>query len=218
MAVDVLIQDPEKLPTELQAALAHTSHSDFLDALAVAASKPHLTGLVFSQFEPLFVDVAGRLLLSAQQTPKRTAAVIAALARLLPCAPHLAVYLDRLLHPEHLRRLALQGTSDAWLYITPDGNLALEDVDSLQLQEALLAAIRLLNFDNQAYAHIITPVKIQSLLLHEQPAVRCLAIRLLTLYLHASDHFLQSLTTKHIGSQEVTGLCEGETIDLALLT
>ncbi|KAI9675420.1 MAG: hypothetical protein M1817_001324 [Caeruleum heppii] len=218
MEIPILVSDPATIPPELQTALAQPTNVDFLDALAAAALKPHLTALVFSQFESIFVDIAGRLIRSAHGSDEKTAGAIAALARLLPCAPHLAVYLDRLLSPQHLLSAAQDRTPNAWSYITSQFELDLKHVASSQLQDALLAIIRLLHFDNEAYASHIRPARIQSLLLHRDQALRYLAIRVLCLYLHASDAFLQSMLAKHIASGQMDGICDGKVIDLYCLT
>ena len=90
---------------------------------------------------------------------------------------------------------------------------ALQGISEGQLHTLLLVLCRLLMFDNEGFGDIVTPVQLQVLLRHDRLHIRYLAIKILCVYLHASDTVLVSMVTSNIGDNEIVGPWEDKTID-----
>lgn len=82
----------------------------------------------------------------------------------------------------------------------------------------LLALCRLLTFDNQRFARLVSPAQLQALLNHSQQSVRYLAIKIICLYLHASESAMAKILDRHCSKSEIAGEWEGKTIDYLFFT
>jgi midasin len=81
----------------------------------------------------------------------------------------------------------------------------LSDIPVATLEQQLLTLLRLLNFDNAAYAPTICAAKVQPLLQHDSRPVRYLTIAILRSYLHAADAFMQSMIERYLGDEPIVG-------------
>ena len=193
------------LPEEVLVILRTGSNVDYLDRLSELALDPQYTTIVFTTHEPIFVEVCSRWLAASGVD---VLSALATLARILPLASYLSIYakalLDRTCHGpvEVLRSRRVT---------------ALSDLPYLQLHTLLLALCRLLIFDNDVFASSVQPSQLQLLLTHENTHIRYLAIRILCLYLHASDATLGSMVQIYIGEAEPAGPWEEKIIDYTFL-
>jgi len=184
------------LPQELISVLINGTNPEYLTALSSAALSTHLTEHIFTYFEPLALE------LCARWTAEQQDVAIAAYGRILPIMPHLSDLAQRL--------FMSQGQEVDLLHGLQPGDGA--------SRELLLGVFRLLMFDNACFAKFVRPAKLQLLLQHQDRSVRYLAIRVICLYIHASDAVLQDLILKHLGSEPILGAWEGETIDYGFLS
>ncbi|KAL8796326.1 MAG: hypothetical protein Q9195_001233 [Heterodermia aff. obscurata] len=115
--------------------------------------------------------------------------ILSALAKILPLAPFLssrARTLLRLHSAEIVQAFRLERTTG--LCNDPDRLLHLD----------LLTVFRLLVFDNEEFAAVVALTQMQILLNHSHRPTRYLAIRILCMYLHASDNFLSQMIKDYI--------------------
>ncbi|KAI4269451.1 MAG: hypothetical protein L6R38_007465, partial [Xanthoria sp. 2 TBL-2021] len=193
----------DTLPNDVIQILRSGSNNQYLDTLARLALQPSKTPTIFSVHHALSVELCSRWLQYAA-SGSNAVEVFGAIARTLPLAPYLSPYIARLLQPQNEQSLAslFAGNFDATLRIP-----------ELPLQDILLALCRLLQFDNQRFAYLVLPAQLQLLLNHAHPPIRYLVIRILCLYLHASESALQEMVGKHIGPRDVQGRWDDEIID-----
>ena len=191
-----------KLPEEVLFNLRKGSNIRYLNTLSALALDPAHTSTIFVTHEPAFVEICSRLL--AVSSDEDCLSALAALARTLPSAPHLSVYAKALLGKRE------KGALEA---LASRKGTALQGVPNGQLHTLLLALCRLLIFDNEEFAEMIAPVQLQALLTHDDLHIRYLAIKILCLYLHASDAALGSMIKSYIGEDEIAGPWEGKIID-----
>ena len=196
----VLVTDLFSKVTEI---LKHGSNSEYLNTLASLAINPSWTAAIFSSFEPIFVDICSRWMHSTltQNTPSN---VLGALARVLPFAPHLSIFAEEVLYRSRGNDL------DAFI---SQGALGLSRLSDATLMEILLALTRLLEFDNDSFAAAISPSQLQLLLCHSRHSIRYLAIKVLCLFLHASESTFLEMIQQYIGPDEVAGTWEEMEID-----
>ena len=205
------------LPQEIRQSLEKASSDQYLEILSAAALDPANTHIIFARYDHLFVEFCGRWLSSVRAGKSHSLPVLSAVARVLPCARHLVVYLDEII------RTQLPSTSDdthrdvAWKSLSLQPDLDPAALPEHQLVDLLLTAYRLLNFDNAAFAPSIAPSKLMPLLQHSSRPVRYLAICNLRSYLHAADFFMQSMVEKHLGNDSIEGQWEGKMIDFGFL-
>jgi len=194
-----------QLPKEILDLLHRGSNAQYLDILSQLAINPIYTTAVFATHEPIFVELCSRWLRNPET---EDLFALAALARVLPWAPHLSVYATYLLNRRRglLEAFASRETT------------ALQQLPIGTLRTLLLALGRLLMFDNAAFAPAISPAQLQVLLNHVQPHIRYLAIRILCLYLHASDAALMSMIKSYIGEDEISGQWEAKIIDYSFFS
>jgi midasin len=194
-----------EFPEELSDLLHQGSNEQYLDTLSQLALNPTHTIAVFATHEGIFAEICSRWLTN---TESEDLFALAALAIVLPSAPHLSVYAGYLLNRKRgiLEALASRDAT------------ALHELPTDTLRTLLLALGRLLKFDNQAFAPAISPAKLQMLLNHVQPYIRYLAIRLICLYLHASDAALLSMINSYIGEDGILGPWEDKTIDYSFFS
>ncbi|KAL9603891.1 MAG: hypothetical protein Q9219_000829 [cf. Caloplaca sp. 3 TL-2023] len=198
----------EGLAPDVVAILRSGSNKQYLDTLARIALQSSHTSTIFTHHHGLSIDIASRWL-NDPTFNSCTVAVFAALARILPGAPYLSPYIERI----------IQLRSNGPLSILTSHTLAaVYDISDDVLQDVLLALCRLLNFDNEAFAHLVTPAQLQLLLRHTNRTVRYLAVKNFCLYLHASEATLEEMIDKYLGQEPIHGLWDSKTIDYTFLS
>lgn len=190
-----------KLPAETLTTLREGSNVRYLETLSALALDPAYTTTIFATHEPAFVELCSRWLAASNED---SLSALAALARILPSAPHVSVFAKALLNQRG------HGTMEA---LASRKGTALQEIPEGQLHTLLITLCRLLMFDNEEFAEIVTPVQLQVLLRHDSFHIRYLAIRTLCLYLHASDAALGSMVKSYIGQDEIAGPWEDKIID-----
>jgi len=204
---DSLLEDPslQKLPEELLEILRNGSNEQYLDTLSSLALRPAHTTTIFFAYEPLAPELCSRWL-PKPETDDLSA--LAALASILPSAPYLSPYVRALLS----RQRGVLGLLASLRVMT------LYELPLETLHKLLLALFRLLEFDNESFAPDVSPAQLQVLFRHDNPSIRYLAIRIMCLYLHASDAALVSMIGSYIGGGEIPGPWEDQTIDFTFFS
>lgn len=192
--IAAFVNNVQQLPEELLHILQHGSNAQFLDSISAAALYPNLTEHILSYFQPLAFDICARW---AGKDIRRTSA---AFGRILDVFPQLSELAQRLLIQVHDRL---------------DDYQDIGDMD--MLRESLLAIHRLMRFDNASYARFVRPAKLQVFLQHGDLSIRCLTLRILCQYLHASDAVLEGMKAKHLGTEVASAAWEDRTIDYTFL-
>ena len=196
------------IPDDLIFALQKGTDAHYLDAIANLALNPAYTSLVFVIHEDIFVEICSRWI-SVSRSSGDPFLVLAALARVLPLAPHLSVFLRTLLHQQAAE------ISQAFCLMRITG---LQEDSGRSLYHDLLTILRILFFDNEGYASLVSPAQIQLMLGRPHRPTQYLAIRVLCLYLHASDTALEKMIHDYIGVDvQIEGDWEDKTIDYFFL-
>ncbi|KAL8900357.1 MAG: hypothetical protein Q9207_005736, partial [Kuettlingeria erythrocarpa] len=193
----------QQLPNEIIDILRFGSNKQYLDTLARLALQPSCISAIFSSHQILSIEICSRWL-SSPEINTDPISILAALARILPVAPYLSPYVARLFQLQKNGPLEALTSSNV--------------TDILKLQQdvigdALLALLRLLLCDNETFAYLVSPAQLQLLLSHSHRPIRYLAVRLLCLYLHASESALQEMKSKYLGEGEIHGQWEDKDID-----
>lgn len=189
------------LPTDLLSILRRGSNLEYIETVSNLALDPKYATTVFFTHEQAFVEIASRWLNSSNEDG---CSALASLARILPAAPHLSTYAKAFFKRKTRGALAALASRRA---------TALQELPKESLHTLLLALCRLMLFDEEDFAEMISPVQLQMLLKHQHLHIRYLAIRLLCLYLHASDGALASMINTYTGEGEIAGEWEEKTID-----
>lgn len=193
----------QKLPTETIDILRFGSNKRYLATLSRLALQPSCISAIFSSHQILSVEICSRWL-SSPEINADPISILAALARILPVAPYLSPYVARLF------QLQKNGPLEALVSSNVTDILELsQDV----IGDALLALLRLLLWDNETFAYLVSPAQLQLLLSHSHRPIRYLTVRLLCLYLHASESALQEMKSKYLGEGEICGQWEDKDID-----
>lgn len=203
-----LLLEFSQLPPELIDVLRSGSNASYLAALSAAALNHKLTELIFTSLEPLSTE------LSARWVHTQRAAAAPAFGRLLAVMPHLFDVAQQLFQARDDDYDLLSTLSSAG-----GGDAEAEDLaGTSSLRQTLLGVFRLLRFRNEEFANLVRPAKLQVILHHPDRSVRYLAIRLICLYIHASDAVMEDMVSKYLGPGDVSGEWEGKTIDYRFLS
>lgn len=204
------------LPQELLEIVNFRTSPKFLDALAVSALTPSLTLKHFARFENIFADTCARWI-SSPSDLRQKLAIIEAFARILRFAPHLSIYLERYLAIETIPDTIYRGI--ALPILSSHDTLLVSEVSNVELQDLLLAALRLLIFDKRTYSPAISTSKIQALIHHADLTIRYLAVKIFCHLLSSSDVKLEEMLTKHVGKESaIIGTFDGTIIDYGFLS
>ncbi|KAF2112738.1 hypothetical protein BDV96DRAFT_580311 [Lophiotrema nucula] len=149
---------------------------------------------IFLEYEAYFTEYASRWI----DSPSNFEAKVAAFARILPFAPHLAEHAEK--HLSSISKNNFQSTSGDHLHLY------------------LLGIFRLLSHDCRSFAKHVRPLAIQSLFRHQKRYIRYLAVRIFCIYVHAADFSSQEMLKSHVGEGEIMGNWEGRTIDYRFLS
>ncbi len=196
----------EVLPPELLDIIQDRHSSFSLDALSRAALIPVVGDRIFAHAEPIIGDICARWALHASNSDAK---VIAAFARILPFAPYLSVFLDKVLGVAHAAKDPTRKFLDLDAYAKDD------------LLTILLALWRLNSFDKRIYSAYLRPSQIQSLFRDQTrtSAVRYLAIRIFCQLHDAADVKLEALIEEHIhGDGMIIADFDGRQIDYTFLS
>ncbi|KAL9584811.1 MAG: hypothetical protein Q9212_001894, partial [Teloschistes hypoglaucus] len=193
----------DSTPDNILDVLRSGTNPQYLDALARLALSPTHTSIIFTTHHTLSVEICSRWL-SSSKFRSTSLDSLAALARILPVTPYLSPYVERLLHMQedgHLARVRSGRISE------------IQEIPEDCLQAILLALCRLLRFENEAFARLVSPAQLQLLLSHTHRPIRYLAVRIMCLYLHASECAMEKMLDKYLGKGEIRGQWEDRTID-----
>ncbi|KAI4269724.1 MAG: hypothetical protein LQ337_007113, partial [Flavoplaca oasis] len=204
-ASQLLIEEAflNELPSGVLEIFRAGDNNQYLETLARLALHPAKSTIIFSVHQALSVEICSRWLAYAK-SGVNAVEVLSALARILPSAPHLAPHVATLIKAQREGPL---------IFLYTGKFDATSRIPASSLQDILLALCRLLQFDNQGFAHLVVPTQLQLLLNHDHLSIRYLAIRILCLYIHASESALQEMMGKYIGPEDVQGHWDGKIID-----
>lgn len=193
----------EKLPVDIVELLRFGTNDQYLNTLARLALQPSNTPAIFAVHRALAVEICGRWL---RYPNSRSSAVeiFGALSRILPAAPYLSPFVKTLSQLQREGPLSLLSTKVV---------IATSEISSDTLQSVLLALCRLLQFDNGGFAYLVSPAQLQLLICHPHKPVRYLAVKILCLYLHASESVLQEMLGKYVEPGDLTGQWDDKIID-----
>ncbi|KAF7863118.1 hypothetical protein EAF04_007201 [Stromatinia cepivora] len=204
------------LPEEILEIVQLQQSPHFLETLAISALKPKQTLKLFTYFNALIADSAARWVSNSHRGVQKLE-IIEAFSRILYFAPHLTTFLEKYLF--ETTHSAEYGVSRSILCLKDNASVLDNGMSDLELQRILLATWRLLNFDKQAYSGTISGSTIQSLLGHNDIAVRYLAVRIFCQLQFASDDRLDAMVAKHVGNtRAVMGDFDGEMVDYGFLS
>ncbi|KAI9782381.1 MAG: hypothetical protein M1839_005254 [Geoglossum umbratile] len=194
-------------PPELLEVIRLGTNADYLQTLAKLALDPKFTIAIFTSYQPVFVELCARWL-SMDLSAVGALAVVAAFAKILPLAPHLAIFAEEcILNRPYPLNAHIDDGIEATSSRSPGGS-----TESLILS-SLLALYRLLSFDTNTFSRAVSTEKMLSLLQHPQRSVRYLAVRVLCLHLRAADSAMEDMIQELIGSEAVNDEWEGKQID-----
>jgi midasin len=183
------------------------TNTDYLQTLAKLALDPKFTIAIFTSYQLVFVELCARWL-SMDLSAVEALAVVTAFAKILPLAPHLAIFAEEcILNRPHPLNAHIDNGIEATSSRSPGGS-----TESLLLS-SLLALYRLLSFDTNTFSRAVSTEKMLSLLRHPQRSVRYLAVRVLCLHLQAADAAMEDMIRELIGSEPVNDEWEGKQID-----
>lgn len=195
----------EQLPNEIVDLIRTASGTQYLNALSVGALKPGCTESFFCRFEPVFVDLAARWILSDLNVDH--AEVLSAFARVLPFAPYLRPFASQYASARAGPRSALAASKE----------LTLQNLPDTTIRTLLLAIFRLFSFDLETFSTAVSPLQLQSLFHHRDRSIRYLAVRCFALYMHAADAATDKMIRANTGDVSIEGEWEGVTIDYRCL-
>ncbi|KAL4893065.1 AAA ATPase [Aspergillus ambiguus] len=195
----------ERLPNELAELIRTASGTQYLNALAVGALRPTCTESFFCLYEPIFVDLAARWVVSDLHNDK--IGVLSAFSRILPFAPYLRSFASQ---------YAASRAGPLSALATPD-ELSPLQLDDYTLRTLLLAIFRLLSYDLEAFSSAVSPIRLQTLFQHRDRSVRYLAVRCFALYMRAADAAMEGFIQRILGEDLIEGEWEGIAIDYRCL-
>jgi midasin len=203
--VEVLLSRASELPPELVEIIQNGSNASFLAAIASAALDNRHTDTILTSLEPLFAEVCARWTLNTNFN-----LVIAAFGRVVPLSPHLAGYAST-----YFERSDNIG---GLLSSSPTSGSDIRSQPENELLEALLGLFRLLFFDRRSFAKHFALSTLQNGLIHNSRPVRYLTIRVLCVFLQASDAAMEEMIAKYLGSEAIYGMWEGMSIDFRFMS
>lgn len=191
-----LLRRGEELPPELLRMIQHGSDAQYLNAMAKASLDPRYTYLMFAHCEDLFAHICANL-----RSHASLPTAIATLGRIMPFAPFLMPYAERLLVEEYSFESSEDDSGDL-LY--------------------LLGLFRLFAFEWRDLKKFIRPTKISVLLKSPHRPIVYLAIRILQLYYHGADHWFEQMVKRYLGEDtadsNINGTWDDRVIDYRFLT
>lgn len=219
-AHDALLFDEtltDSIPEELRNLLSTSSGSEYLDALAAAALRPSLTTAILTYYEPLFPDLCARWLLSQKSLGTHPTNILSAFARVLPFAPYLAIFAEKLVSSWEQEARADNEAHTSFPDLSSQYSFDPGGVHTADMLDTLLTLFRLLQFDHSTFARVVSPSMLQSLFQHDSSAIRYLSIRVFCLYLRAADALTLEVVKRYTGNGEIKGDWELRVINYRFL-
>ena len=208
----LLFLEPEhltQLPQDIIAAITTASNVKYLDILAKLALEPCIwTEIIFTRYQPLFVDFVGRWLqnLEAESSGLRC---LSALSRILPHAPHLFPFVEEIVFSRKVDVFSALGPS-----AKPTAILQFSEPI---LREILLIFLRVLPCDDERLTSLVSPAQLQLLLSHNALHIRFLACKAFCMVFRFTDKVLSKMFEKHVGSVPLEAEWDGRAIDYRFL-
>lgn len=184
----------QELPAELLNLLQHGNDTEYLRALTHLALNKRYTDLVTIYCDPLLAHCCA----SFPQLGDDHGAALAAYARVLPFAPHLAECAEQYLASRQLEYP--------------------QSLDDAIAVEYLLSLYRLLRFDHATFSPFVPFPRVEAFLSYQSACVRYLAVRTLCVYLHAADAATERMLEQYVPEGQAEGPWEGKSIDYRFLS
>ncbi|KAK5030524.1 AAA ATPase midasin [Exophiala sideris] len=204
---DAQLREDARLPLELRSIILQSRGSQYFNALADAARRPHCADVIFPLYNPVYPELIARWTsdLSASPTLRELVPFISSLARILPYATYFRHHVKQLL-------VSLPG-------LTRPSGLGRESslLDDQELSSFLIALFRLLSFDRDILAETVAPAFLSSFLRHQSSTIRYLAVQCFCMVMHYADAFSEQMVEKYVGKDGILGDWEGKAIDYRLL-
>lgn len=188
---DALLQRVSELPPELLQIIEHGSNEQYLYILTRAALDPRHTYILLAHCEPIFAHVCATL-----RSHASLAHTIATLGRIIPFAPYLMPYLERLLTREKYVIGGSENTEEDLLYA--------------------LGLFRILSFDCRRMRKWIDPREISVLLRSSSRPIVYLSLRILQLYLSGADKWFQESVKLYLGEDSPDNAIDGRWDDIMI--
>lgn len=194
----LLLQRLHELPDELVEAIrVENRNEDYLSIFTQTTLDPRYTYTLLAYAPDLFAHVAADL-----RRHGSLSSAIATLGRVVPFAPHLTPFAQRLLESEQ--------------YTFDRSDDASDDVSYL------LGLFRLLRHDHRAFTYLVDPSIVSSLLQRPERPVVYLAIRILQIILNGADQWFEEMVSRYLGNDtpenSIDGIWDGKSIDFRFLT
>lgn len=199
------LKTEKNLPDGLVDTIQHGTNQEFLDTLSATSLDPQFTDAIFVHFESTFPELCARWLAS-----KDVSKVVAALGRVLPFATHLSELAYDVLRSICPQKDLLR--DEAYQSHHPDS------LSCQKIKSTLLGIFRLLSFKGELFSDFIRPVTLLSLLNQRDCGIRYLTIRIICLYLYASDATYEDMVQKYLGDESSESIVDGIRIDFTLLS
>lgn len=192
-----LLRHASELPPELLQIIQQGSDERYLEAITQASLDPRFTYLLFAHCEPLYAHV-----LASLRKYATLASSVATLGRIIPFAPYLKSYAQRLLNEEPYVFTASCDSEDDLLY--------------------LLGFFRLLSNDWRTFKPFIKASDFAPLLQSSRRSIVYLAIRILQIHLSGADHWFEEMIKRYLGvdtsENAIAGRWDDRMIDYRFLT
>ena len=198
----------ESLPPHLLRLIQSGTNQQFLDTLSKIALKEQYTDAVLVHFEPILPELCARWAASHDLVE-----TVSALGRVLCFAPHLS----QLAYDALLSQCPGQDLLGHFLALDAASRPS-NHCHAQQIRSLLLGIFRLLVFDNGKFADFVRPLRFLSLIQLQDQCNRYLAIRIICLFLHASDSIYESMIERYLGSDSVEAELDGKLIDFLFLS
>lgn len=186
----------------------------YLDTLSRVAIQPKHISLILTCYEPIFPDLVARWRSFASVEN-----VVAGFGRVLPVIPYLSEMAEELV----LHSPAKASPGLLSMGCRPSSRLSAHEVSVAPDDEtlsALLSLHRLLCFKRDSFLGLVDPEKISMLLKHQNRAIRYLSIRILCIYLKASDAAQEEIFARHsvgVTDGKIMGPWEEGEVDYGVL-
>ena len=191
-----LLAHGAELPSELLQVIQSGSDAQYLNAITRASLDPRYTYILLAHCEDMLAHVCATL-----RSHASLPSAIATLGRVVPFAPFLIPYAERLLAEEYTFGVSTDPSED---------------------QSYLLGLFRLFSFEPRNLEKFIRPQQIAPLLEHPSRPVVYLAIRILQIYYHGADHWFEQMVQRNLGEDSpessINGTWDDKVIDYRFLT
>ncbi len=192
-----LLQRAAELPPGLLQIIRSANNKQYLAAITKTTLDSRYTYLIFAHCEDIFTHICATL-----RTHGSFASAVATLGRIIPIAPYLKPYAQRLFSHDQYEFSASRGSDDDLLY--------------------LLGLFRLFSADWRTFKPFIKPTTISELLESPSRPIVYLAIRILQIYLSGADHWFEQMIKRYLGDDTpesgIDGAWDDRTIDYRFLT